>query len=211
MQVPDSNVVREPDGPFLSRRFDLALHFAAGLHQQQVRKGTKVPYVAHLISVCALVLENGGDEDQAIAALLHDAMEDQGGLPTLAMIERLFGPRVAAIVRECSDSESADPAAKLPWHQRKQAYLDHLHQASPDALLITAADKLHNARDILTCYREMQDELWGRFNTAASKTDHLCYYRALVQRFQERPEAPKTLVDELDRVVTELEALASAS
>ena len=211
MLVQNSNAVPESHGPFLSRRFDLALHFAAGLHQRQVRKGTKVPYIAHLISVCALVLENGGDEDQAIAALLHDAMEDQGGLPTLAMIERLFGPRVAAIVRECSDSESANPAEKLPWHQRKQAYLDHLRQASPDALLITAADKLHNARDILTCYREMRDELWGRFNAAASKTDHLRYYRALVRRFQERPEAPKVLVDELDRVVTELEALASAS
>jgi (p)ppGpp synthase/HD superfamily hydrolase len=211
MPVPDSNVVSESHGPFLSRRFDLALHFAAGLHQRQVRKGTKVPDIAHLISVCALVLENGGDEDQAIAALLHDAMEDQGGLPTLAVIERLFGPRVAAIVRECSDSESPDPAHKLPWHERKQAYLDHLRRASPDALLIAAADKVHNARDILTCYREMRDELWGRFNAAASKTDHLRYYRALVWRFQERPEAPKVLVDELDRVVTELEALASAS
>lgn len=201
----------ESTGPFLSRRFDLALHFASGLHQRQLRKGTKVPYIAHLISVCALVLENGADEDQAIAALLHDAMEDQGGLPTLAMIERLFGARVAAIVRECSDSELPDPAAKLPWHQRKQAYLDHLRKASPDALLITAADKLHNARDILAGYREMGDDLWGRFNRAASKTDHLRYYRALVQRFQERLEAPKVLVDELDRVVTELEALASAS
>jgi (p)ppGpp synthase/HD superfamily hydrolase len=207
----DYNVLRQSVMPFLSRRFDLALQFASGLHQRQVRKGTDVPYIAHLISVCALVLENGGDEDQTIAALLHDAMEDQGGLPTLAVIARLFGPRVAAIVRECSDSESSDPAHKLPWHQRKQAYLDHLRQASPDALLITAADKLHNARDILACYREMGDDLWGRFNPDASKTDHLRYYRALVRSFQERPESPKVLVDELDRAVTELEALASSS
>ena len=130
------------------------------------------------------------------------------GLPTLAMIERLFGPRVSAIVRECSDSESADPAHKLPWQQRKQAYLDHLQQATPDALLISAADKLHNARDILAWYRQMGDDLWRRFNPTATKADHLWYYRELVRRLQARAESPKQLVDELDRVVTELEGLA---
>jgi (p)ppGpp synthase/HD superfamily hydrolase len=160
--------------------------------------------------VCALVLESGGDEDQAIAALLHDATEDQGGLPTLETIRRLFGDRVADTVSECSDSEAIDPKRKLPWHQRKQAYLEHLRSASADALLISAADKVHNARDILTCYREMGDDLWRRFNPDASKADHLRYYRALVRCFQQRPGAPKLLVDELDRVVTELEALASA-
>jgi (p)ppGpp synthase/HD superfamily hydrolase len=195
-------------GLLLGRRFDLALQFASALHQTQLRKGTKIPYIAHLLSVCALVLEQGGNEDQAIAALLHDAVEDQGGLPTLTMIERLFGLRVTGIVRECSDSESADPAHKLPWQQRKQAYLDHLQQASADALLISAADKLHNTRDILSCYRQIGDELWKRFNPNATKADHLWYYRELVRRLQARPEAPKQLVDELDRVVIELEGLA---
>ena len=197
----------QPAGQLLGRRFDLALQLASALHKTQLRKGTTVPYLAHLLSVCALVVENGGDEDQAVAALLHDAVEDQGGIPTLTMIERLFGPRVSAIVRDCSDSESADPAHKRPWKDRKQAYLDHLEQASAETLLISAADKLHNARDILTCYRQTGDELWRRFNPNATKADHLWYYRELARRLQARPEAPKLLVDELDRVVTELEAL----
>jgi (p)ppGpp synthase/HD superfamily hydrolase len=197
----------ESHAPFLTRRFDLAFHFASGLHHTQVRKGTEIPYIAHLMSVCALVLEAGGDEDQAIAALLHDAMEDQGGSPTLETIEHLFGERVENIVRECSDSESPDPNQKLPWHQRKRAYLERLGAASLDALLISAADKLHNARDILTCYRQMGDEVWRRFNADATKADHLGYYRELVTRFRARPEAPKVLVDELDRVVTMLESL----
>jgi (p)ppGpp synthase/HD superfamily hydrolase len=195
--------------PVLTRRFDLALQFASGLHHAQVRKGTEIPYVSHLMGVCSLVLENGGDEDQAIAALLHDAMEDQGGAPTLDTIRRLFGDRVADSVRECSDSDVADPARKLPWHDRKRAYLDHLQQTSFDALLIAAADKLHNARDILACYRELGDKLWDRFNAKATKADHLWYYRELVRRFQARPEVPRQLVDELDRVVTELEKLAA--
>jgi (p)ppGpp synthase/HD superfamily hydrolase len=205
MSHPDQ---MQSTGPLLGGRFDLALQFASALHKTQLRKGTKIPYIAHLLSVCALVLESGGDEDQAIAALLHDAMEDQGGLPTLTMIERLFGPRVAGIVRECSDSESADPAHKLPWKQRKLAYVDHLRHASPDALLIVAADKLHNTRDVLGCYRELGDALWERFSPSATKTDHLWYYRELVRRLQARSEAPKQLVDELDRVVAKLEALA---
>jgi len=112
--------------PFLTRRFDLAFHLASGLHHAQRRKGTEVPYIAHLMSVAALVLEAGGDEDQTVAALLHDAMEDQGGPPTLKTIRQLFGDRVADTVRECSDSESEDPEKKLPWHQRKQMYLAHL-------------------------------------------------------------------------------------
>ncbi len=134
---------------FLTGRFDLAFQLASGLHHEQRRKGTEIPYISHLMSVAALVLEAGGDEDQAIAALLHDAMEDQGGPPTLETIRRLFGDRVAGIVKECSDSESEHPENKLPWHQRKQAYLAKLTAASPDALLVSVADKLHNARTIL--------------------------------------------------------------
>jgi hypothetical protein len=132
--------------PFLTGRLDLAFHFASGLHHAQRRKGAEVPYIAHLMSVAALVLEAGGDEDQVLAALLHDAMEDQGGPPTLNTIRRLFGDRVAETIRECSDSESEDPEKKLPWHQRKQAYLAHLPTASPDALLVSIAQE-HHRRD----------------------------------------------------------------
>lgn len=197
--------IMNSSAPFLTRRFDLAVQFASGLHHKQTRKGTAIPYIAHLMSVCALVLENGGDEDQAITALLHDAVEDQGGPSTLDTIRRLFGDRVADVVRECSDTETPDPSRKPPWHQRKQAYLERLRDASPDALLISAADKLHNARAILACYREIGDEVWGRFNKETSKDDQLWYYRALVQRFRVRPEAPKVLVDELEGIVSILE------
>ena len=193
---------------FLTGRFDLAFQLASGLHHSQCRKGTEIPYISHLMSVAALVLEAGGDEDQAIAALLHDAMEDQGGPPTLETIRRLFGDRVAEIVKECSDSESEDPENKLPWHQRKQAYLAKLTNASPDALLVSAADKLHNARAILADYRRLNDGIWKRFNKEASKQDHLDYYRKLVTTFR-KTTAPQAMVDELDHVVTELEHLAT--
>jgi (p)ppGpp synthase/HD superfamily hydrolase len=193
--------------PFLTRRFDLALQFASGLHHAQFRKGTNVPYIAHLMSVAALVLEAGGDEDQTIAALLHDAMEDQGGPPTLATIRKLFGDRVADAVKECSDSDSEDPANKKSWHERKRAYLAHLPHASPDALCVSIADKLHNARAVLNDYRNIGDELWARFNKEASKKDQLKYYRALVTAFS-KTKAPVAVVEELDRVVSELEHLA---
>jgi len=194
--------------PFLTGRFDLAFQFASGLHHAQRRKGTEIPYISHLMSVAALVLEAGGDEDQAIAALLHDAMEDQGGSPTLKTIRRLFGDRVAETVRECSDSESEDPAKKLPWHQRKKAYLAHLTTASSDAQLVSIADKLHNLRGVLVDYQQLGDELWKRFNKEASKQDQLHYYRALVAAFR-TTTAPRAMVDELDKVVTELERLAT--
>lgn len=194
--------------PFLTRRFDAALHFASGLHHSQFRKKTAVPYIAHLMSVAALVLEAGGDEDQTIAGLLHDAMEDQGGPPTLATIRKLFGDRVANTVEECSDSDSEDPAKKKPWHERKRIYLAHLPNASADALLVSLADKLHNARAILQDYRALGDELWGRFNKEATKQDQLNYYSGLVSAFR-KTDAPTTMVDELDRVVAELTNLAS--
>jgi (p)ppGpp synthase/HD superfamily hydrolase len=198
----------KPPDPFLTRRFDVALHFASGLHHAQFRKGTNIPYIAHLMSVASLVLEAGGDEDQAIAALLHDAMEDQGGPPTLATIQKLFGDRVADTVRECSDSESEDPNSKKPWRDRKRAYIAHLAEASVDALRVSIADKLHNARAILADYRILGDKLWERFNKEASKKDQLDYYRALVTAFR-KTAAPNAMVEELDRVVGELEQLAN--
>jgi (p)ppGpp synthase/HD superfamily hydrolase len=187
---------------FLTWRFDTALQFASGLHHQQARKGTAIPYIAHLMSVCALVLEAGGDEDQAIAALLHDAVEDQGGLSTLDTIRPMFGDRVANTVESCSDSTSTDPAKKPPWRERKEKYLAHLRSTkNEDALLVATADKLHNARAILSDYRELREELWLRFN--APKEDQLWFYGALVETFRQTA-VPKMLVDELERVVNEL-------
>ena len=194
----------EPYRPFLTWRFDSALQFASGLHHQQPRKGVSIPYVVHLMSVCALVLEAGGDEDQAIAALLHDAVEDQGGLPTLDTIRHMFGERVANTVESCSDSTVSDPTKKLSWYDRKEEYLAHLRSTNnKDALLVAAADKLHNARAILSDYREVK--LWERFN--APKEDQLRYYGALVETLQSTA-APTVLVDELSRVVEELTRLA---
>jgi (p)ppGpp synthase/HD superfamily hydrolase len=187
--------------PFLARKFDLAFQFASGLHHAQCRKGGSTPYIAHLMSVAALVLEAGGDEDVATAALLHDAVEDQGGTPTLEIIRRLFGDRVAHIVEECSDS---DTEPKPPWQERKSSYVAHLRHASADARLVSAADKLHNARTILFDYRQLGDEVWMRFH--AGKEDQLKYYRSLVTAFREAGSNP--MVEELDRVVTELECLA---
>jgi len=187
--------------PFLTRRFNLSFELASGLHHAQTRKGTPVPYIGHLMAVCSLVLDAGGDEDQAIAALLHDAVEDQGGLATLATIRQLFGDRVAAAVEACSDSTTSDPTKKLPWRERKEKYLAHLREASKDALIVGAADKLHNARAILADYRQVGEELWSRFSVP--KAEQLWYYGALVEAFKQTT-APSMLVNELERVVREL-------
>jgi (p)ppGpp synthase/HD superfamily hydrolase len=187
--------------PFLTHRFDLALHFASGLHRNQCRKATYVPYISHLMSVTALVLENGGSEDQAIAALLHDAVEDQGGKPTLDTIRHLFGDRVADIVFECSDSDATDPAQKLPSAERKRAYLEHLPSISSDALVVALADKVHNVRSILADYQQVGDAVWDRFNVG--KEEQLKYYSRLLEIFRER-SAPPRLTDEFGRVVGEL-------
>ena len=160
------------------------------------------------MSVCGLVLEAGGDEDQAIAALLHDAVEDQGGLPTLTTIRRMFGDRVANTVESCSDSTASDPSGKLPWRKRKDKYLEHLRSANDDVLLVSVADKLHNARAILSDYQELGDDLWPRFS--ASKKDQLWYYGALVDVL-EGTTAPKRLVTELRRVVRELKQAADGN
>ena len=166
------------------------------------RKGSGVPYVAHLMSVSALVLEDGGDEDQAIAALLHDAVEDQGGVERLADIEARFGARVAGIVKGCSDSDSLP---KPPWRERKEAYLRHLAEASPDILRVSMADKVHNARSILADYRQIGEALWARFT--GGKEGTLWYYHTLLQI------CPKGnagyLLDELERVVAELDQLVA--
>jgi (p)ppGpp synthase/HD superfamily hydrolase len=187
----------------LSNRFEEALIFATRLHARQVRKASSIPYVSHLLIVAGMVLEQGGDEDTAIAALLHDAVEDQGGRPMLDEIRRRFGDRVADIVEECSD---AFTFFKPPWRKRKEAYLAHLPHASAAARLVSAADKLHNARTTLADYRTLGESLWRRFNGGREGT--LWFYRAMVEAL--RAGEPSPLVEELDRVVSELERLASA-
>ena len=188
----------------LTARFRQALAYAAELHEKQVRKGGDVPYVAHLLSVTGIVLEYGGDEGEAIAALLHDAVEDQGGAPIRDEIRARFGDRVTAIVDGCTD---ADTQPKSPWRQRKEAFVESIPTASRSVLLVAAADKLHNARSILADYREIGEPLWDRFT--GRKQGTLWYYRALVDAF--RKAGPSPLVDELERVVTEVEGLAATS
>lgn len=203
-------------GSRLSPLFTEALTYAAELHATQKRKGkgNNTPYIAHLMAVCALVLESGGDEEMAIAALLHDAVEDQGGKPTLEKIRQKFGDRVARIVDGCTD---ADTTPKPPWKQRKLDYLAHLPQAEPDVRLVSAADKLHNARAILMDYRQDGPKVWERFTGRRDGT--LWYYNELAKFFrcslnesdsrseEWAREGYRRIVEELNRVVAELEDL----
>jgi (p)ppGpp synthase/HD superfamily hydrolase len=189
----------------LTPRFDDAVREARQLHGGQRRKGTDIPYIAHLMSVAAIVLEDGGTEDEAIAGLLHDVVEDVGGREALGFIRERFGEHVAEIVLACSD---ADTFPKPPWRGRKEAYLAHLETAPPEVLRVSLADKLHNARAILYDLRTVGDRLWERF-TAASAGDQLWYYRSLAEVFRRRRPGP--LADELQRVVDEIEALAGPS
>jgi GTP pyrophosphokinase len=182
----------------LSTRFEEALVLAVRLHAGQVRKGTSIPYVAHLLAVAGIALYHGATEDEAIAALLHDAIEDRGGSDTPEEIRRRFGDVVTAIVDGCTDAETIP---KPPWRQRKEAYIAHIGQASRSVRLISAADKLDNARAVLRDYRVHGEELWDRFRGGRDGT--LWYYRAVADTLREA--GPRPLVDELDRVVSELE------
>ena len=186
----------------LSTRFEEALLYAAQLHAGQTRKGTDIPYISHLLGVTSLVLQHGGDEDQAIAALLHDGPEEAGGRATLEEIRRRFGDRVADIVEGCTDSWTTP---KPPWRERKEAYVAHVRMAPAEELLVSAADKLHNVRTIVSDYRVVGESIWSRFT--GGKQGSLWYYRALAEVLQARFTSP--LVEELDRVVTELESLVT--
>ena len=181
----------------LTKRYDDALTYAAELHRTQTRKGTTIPYLSHLLAVSAFVLEAGGDEDLAIAGLLHDSLEDQPGNTSHEEIEERFGSRVAEIVRACSDAEPAPGEQKPPWQERKRAYLAHLESAPTDVLMVSRADKLHNARSIAQDARALGDELWTRFN--ASKADQFWYYDELARVFHERLPGPQS--DELTSAV----------
>jgi GTP pyrophosphokinase len=185
----------------LTKRFLEALSYATKLHAKQKRKGSDEPYIGHLLGVASLVLQHGGDENEAIAALLHDAVEDQGGRATLRTIGRKFGKKVAAIVEACSDSFETP---KPPWLERKKEHLAKIRHASPSVRLVCAADKLHNARTILADYREIGERLWQRFS--GGKEGTLWYYRGMAKALKRPGSGP--LVKELTRVVAEIEQLA---
>jgi GTP pyrophosphokinase len=184
----------------LTERFQDAFRFASTLHASQKRKGTDIPYLSHLLGVTSLVLEDGGDEDQAIAALLHDAVEDQGGLKTLEAIRQQFGHHVAEIVDGCTDTYTHP---KPPWRQRKEAYLAHLQIAAPEVVRVSLADKLHNARSIYADLQRNGKSTWRRFNGGRDGT--IWYYRSLVDIFETISSSPN--VAELRRVIEALEAL----
>jgi len=189
--------------PVLTQRFVEALRYAAELHQFQRRKGKGQPYVGHLLGVAAIVIQHGGGEDQVIAALLHDAVEDQGGLPRLDEIRKKFGKEVARIVDGCTDSYEAR-GEKRAWAERKRAYIERVAKEAADVRLVSAADKLANAREILSDYRAEGDAVFERFQ--GRKDGTLRYYRQLVDVF--RAAGTSALVEELERVVSELEKLA---
>ncbi|WP_029116459.1 HD domain-containing protein [Mycobacterium sp. URHB0044] len=191
--------------PKLTERFDEALGYASQLHRTQTRKGGDIPYLGHLLSVASLVIEGGGTETQAIAALLHDAAEDQGGEATLAEIREKFGDDVATIVGECSDTFE-EP--KPPWQERKKKYVDHLGYTSEATILVSLCDKVDNARAILRDYRDLGPALWTRFSMHDPQ-QHLWYYRSLLDVYRARHSG--WLVDELGRVLDELEGAVAAA
>jgi (p)ppGpp synthase/HD superfamily hydrolase len=185
--------------PRLTPKFVEALGYAAEKHATQTRKAGEVPYLGHLLSVAGLVIEADGTETQAIAALLHDAAEDQGGERTLAEIGQKFGADVASIVAECSDTFEAP---KPPWRGRKERYIQHLREASDDAALVSLADKLDNARAILRDFRAHGNEVWQRFSVQDPQL-HLWYYRSLLEVYSQR--AHSWMVGELHDVIGALE------
>jgi (p)ppGpp synthase/HD superfamily hydrolase len=184
--------------PTLSRRFDEAFAYAHEAHAGHTRKGSGVPYIGHLMGVASIVIDDGGSEDEAIAALLHDAAEDRGGRSRLEDIRTRFGDTVAGIVEDCTDSWD-DP--KGPWAERKQQYVEHARGLAAPSLRVSAADKVHNSYAILRDLRNTGDKVWERFN--AKPDDILAYYQSLVRSYREAGGG--RLVDELDRIVRAIE------
>ena len=203
-------------GRVFTARFGQALRFADDWHRGHFRKGTDLPYISHLLAVAALVMEHGGDEDQAISALLHDVIEDRAGPdpePLKRDIESEFGTRVLATVLGCSDAHG--PEEKAPWKARKQAYIAHLAEASDDVLLVSCADKVHNLRTILVDYRQLGEGFWTRFSVAGGdpwvgRAETLWYYRELARAFRARlPALPAAMLDELVDVLRAVQELAA--
>jgi (p)ppGpp synthase/HD superfamily hydrolase len=180
-----------------------ALRVAAELHSEQRRKGSDIPYLAHLLGTCSIALEYGADEEEAIAALLHDAIEDVEPVDAARTAVRGFGTRVLRIVEGCTDT---DEHPKPPWRARKEAYIAHLTEADASVLLVSASDKVHNARSIAADLRRHGPGTWDRFT--GGRDGSLWYYRALVAAFRANPAHDEALVDELDRTVSEMEHLA---
>ena len=178
----------------LSGKLDDAFNYAHAVHGEQTRKGTATPYLSHLMGVSSIVLDDGGSEDEAIAALLHDAAEDHGGRERLADIKARFGDTVAKIVEDCTDSWSTPKPA---WADRKRAYIQHARQLSGPSLRVSAADKVHNAYAILRDLRNSGEAVWSRFS--ATPDDVMAYYEGLVRAYREAGGG--RLVDELDRIV----------
>lgn len=194
---------RSKQPPHLGLRLQQAFRYAAEKHAGQTRKKTAVPYLSHLIAVASLVLEAGGDEDLAIAALLHDVVEDCGGVPRLQEVRKKFGPRVAKIVEGCTDSFT-DP--EPPWLERKKEYLSKLKDEDADTRLVSACDKLHNVRTLFTDYRQQGESVWERFQGKREGT--LWYYRAISAEFRRRE--PNRITHELEITVRELEKAVNA-
>ena len=196
-----------PMTPMLTERFQRAFGIASEIHALQLRKGTTVPYLSHLMSVAALVLEHGGDEDAAISGLLHDAIEDSDdGVQTEARIRREFGAQVADTVVGCSDAVAVPGEAKAPWRERKERYIRHLaSETDPRVLLVSACDKLHNARSIVADLRAVGTAVWGRFSQR-DPAQHLWYYQSVADCYTGR--VPEELAAELNRVLAGMRALA---
>ncbi|HEX2281941.1 MAG TPA: HD domain-containing protein [Thermomicrobiales bacterium] len=184
--------------------FESALKFATRLHADQPRKGSDAPYISHLLAVAAIALEHGATEKEAIAALLHDAVEDQGGQETLKEIRRRYGKRVAGIVAACSDT---DQTPKPPWRERKEAYVERLRSEPYSVRLVVAADKLHNARHLLSSYRVQGEEVWSHFKGGRDGT--LWYYRAVVDALRGAAEPGEdqlqAIIDEIERTLATLQ------
>lgn len=181
-------------------RFVSAMTYAHQVHKDQRRKGTGIPYIAHILGVTAIAIEYGATEEEAIAALLHDAAEDGGGEETLAYIRAQFGDAVGDIVLGCSDSLVEDPEDKLPWLERKENYLAHLENASASVCLVSAADKLHNVRSIIRDYREHGEDIWNRFQGKRDGT--LWYYETVAHTLMRRYRSQ--LTRDLQEAVDEL-------
>jgi (p)ppGpp synthase/HD superfamily hydrolase len=195
----------------LTDRFTRAVDYSRGIHAG-TRKGTEIPYMAHLLGVASLVLGESGHvafavtEDIAIAALLHDAVEDEGGLPRLRDIEKKFGSKVARIVEGCTDSFEEDANKKKLWEERKSSYIARLENEPPDTLLVSVADKLYNARAILEDYREIGPKVWERFKRG--REQQLWYFDELLKVYDGKCKNWR-IVGEFKRNIAELNRISA--